>query len=605
MSLPHELLHDPHHDGSPLYCSTQTPGLGETVTVRLRLDPSDPATRVWLRTTYDAEPIYREATRSAPQGQADSSVWWTAEVECHSPITHYRWLLAEDGGAQRWLSADGVSTIDPSDTFDFRLSTHAPAPAWTRDAVVYQVFPDRFARSAAADDRPTPAWAKPQEWDDLPSHRGDDDRTWLGFYGGDLDGIVEHLDHLEALGVTTLYTTPVFPAESNHRYNASTFDEIDPLLGGNAAYQRLAEALGERGMTLIGDLTANHTGDTHEWFTSARATPEAPTRDWYYFTNDATGDEARYETWMGYPTLPKLDHTNPAMRAAMIDGEESTVGRWLQAPYFLDGWRIDVANMSGRLGAIDVNHDVARTIRHTITDLNPNGWLIGEHNHDASGDIDGDGWHGTMNYSGFSWPVWSWLRAEETDALPFGRPVAVPRRDGRHLVAELQHWRARYGWRASLQSWSILSSHDSARIRSLVRDPAVHRVAAGLLFTLPGVPLVFAGDEIGLEGVNGEDGRRTMPWSHPERWDTATMEVYATLARLRHEHVALREGSLRWAYVDTDAIAFLREHPEETLMITASRTAQAPTPTPLDGIELFSTDATGPRLTITDVSPQR
>ena len=585
------LLSEPHHDGSPLYCSAQSPALGDQVTLRMRVSPSDPATRVWLRTTYDAEPIYREATRTSP---APDQVWWEATVECHSPITHYRWLLADTADDQRWLNATGICTIDPSDTFDFKISTHAPAPAWTKDAVVYQVFPDRFARSAAADGRPTPAWAAPQAWDDMPSFEGTDDRTWLGFYGGDLDGIIEHLDHLQALGVTTLYTTPVFPAESNHRYNASTFDRVDPLLGGDDAYQRLAEALDERGMQLIGDLTANHTGDTHEWFTAARADAHATTRDWYFFTDEATGDDARYATWMGHQTLPKLNHTNPAMQAAMIEGPASTVGRWLAPPYFLDGWRIDVANMSGRLGAMDVNHDVARTIRRTITEINPNGWLIGEHNHDASSDIDGDGWHGTMNYSGFSWPVWSWLRAEDTPARPFGRPLAVPRRDGHHLVAELQHWRARYGWRAALQSWSILSSHDSARIRTLVGSPENHRVAAGLLFTLPGVPMIFAGDEIGLEGVNGEDSRRTMPWEHPEAWDTTTMTAYADLARLRHDHIALREGGLRWAYADADSIGFLREHPDETVLVTASRTGAAPD---LGGTELFRTE----RFTVTAV----
>lgn len=586
-----DLLGEPHHDGSPLYCSTPSPSLGQEVTVRLRVASDDPASRVWLRTTYDAEPVYREASRT----DADDSGWWEATVPCHSPITHYRWLLADADGRQRWLTAAGIVEHDPSDTFDFRLSTHAPAPAWTEDAIVYQVFPDRFARSAAADGRPTPAWAKPQQWDELPSYAGDDDRTWLGFYGGDLDGIIDHLDHLADLGVTVLYTTPVFPAESNHRYNASTFDTVDPLLGGDEAYARLAEALDERGMHLIGDLTANHTGDTHEWFQAARADPQAATRGWYYFHSDQPG--AGYETWMGHDTLPKLDHTNPEMRAAMTDGDGSTVARWLKPPYFLDGWRIDVANMSGRLGAIDVNHEVARTIRSTIAAENPTGWLIGEHNHDASGDIDGDGWHGTMNYSGFSWPIWSWVRAEETEARPFGRPLAVQRRGGDAVVAELREWRARYGWRAALQSWSILGSHDSARIRTLTRDPAVHRVAAGLLFALPGVPMIFAGDEIGLEGTCGEDSRRPMPWDHRDQWDTTTLETYAALARLRHEHVALRAGGLRWAYAGEDSIAFLREHPEETLLVLAQR-AGGPPPGLPGGELLLATDETGPRLTV-------
>jgi len=553
------LLDQPHHDGSPLYVDQPSPVLGEIVTVRLRVSSDDPAQRVWIRTTYDAEPVFHECERV-------DATWWRGTLPLHNPVTHYRFLTADSDGSQRWISANGVIDYDPSDAFDFKLSAHPPAPEWTTRSVVYQIFPDRFARSAAADDRATPAWAKPQEWDSLPFFEGDDDRTWLGFYGGDLDGIVEHLDHIEQVGGTTVYLTPVFPGESNHRYNASTFDTIDPLLGGDAAYERLSAAVHERGWHLLGDLTANHTGDTHEWFQQAR--DGGPTQDWYYFRPDGS-----YECWMGYDTLPKLDHTTPDMRLAMTEGPDSTVARWLRAPYSLDGWRIDVANMSGRLGAVDVNHEVARTIRNTATTVNPEAWVIGEHNHDAGGDIDGDGWHGTMNYSGFSWPIWSWLRAEQTEARPFGRPVAVARRGGLAIMRELSEWRARYGWRAAQQSWNILSSHDSARIRTVVGDPAVHRVAAGLQFTLPGVPMVFAGDEIGLEGVLGEDGRRTMPWKHHDTWDMRTLDIYGALARLRRVHPALIEGSLRWAYADDDTLAFLREHDEGTLLIVARRTA--------------------------------
>jgi alpha-glucosidase len=574
------LLAEPHHDGSPLYVDAPSPSLGDTVTVRLRVGAEDPAQRVWVRTTYDAEPVYHACERLGPA--ADDTVWWQGRIPMHNPVTHYRFLTEDTDGSQRWITATGTVEHDPSDTFDFRLSAHPPAPEWTTRSVVYQIFPDRFARSAAADERPTPAWAKPQPWDSLPFYEGTDDRTWLGFYGGDLDGIVEHLDHVAEVGGTTVYLTPVFPGESNHRYNASTFDEVDPLLGGDEAYARLSAAVHERGWHLLGDLTANHTGDTHEWF--RQALEGGATRDWYFFGHDGT-----YECWMGHDTLPKLDHTRADMRRAMTEGPDSTVARWLRAPYSLDGWRIDVANMSGRLGATDVNHEVARTIRDTATVLNPEAWVIGEHNHDASGDIDGDGWHGTMNYSGFSWPIWSWLRAEQTDARPFGRPVAVARRGGEAVLRELREWRARYGWRAAQQSWNILSSHDSARIRTMVGDPAVHRVAAGLQFTLPGVPMVFAGDEIGLEGVLGEDGRRTMPWAHRDAWDTDTLEVYGALARLRREHPALVEGSLRWAYADDDALAYLREHEQGTLLVVARRTAGADPVADLGGEVLLST----------------
>ena len=572
MSLPEnplaDLLREPHHDGSPLYLDTESPTLGWTVKVRVRTATSDPVEQIWIRTTYDAEPTYHPCTVVEHDAH---TTWWQGDLPVHNPVTHYRFLLSyNDGRRQRWLTAAGMKEYDVPDAFDFKVSSHPAAPAWTRDAVVYQIFPDRFARSSRADARPTPSWAVPAAWDDEVAYESSDPDTPLQLFGGDLDGIVEHLDHVEETGGNVVYLTPVFPGESNHRYNATTFDHVDPLLGGDDAYGRLAEAVHARGWHLLGDLTTNHTGDTHEWFVRASQDPTADTRGWYYFHPDGA-----YECWMRHGTLPKLDHTDARMRRAMIEGPDSTVARWLRPPYSLDGWRIDVANMTGRLGAIDVNHEVARIVRHTATAENHDAWVIGEHNHDASGDIDGDGWHGTMNYSGFSWPIWSWVRAEETPARPFGRPVHVPRRPGPLVFQALQDWRARYGHRATAQSWNILSSHDSARIRTLTHDAAVHRVAAGLQFTLPGVPMVFAGDELGLEGVNGEDGRRPMPWNRRDTWDNATLSAYRTLARLRRTHVALRFGGLRWAYVDDDCLVYLREHPAGSVLVCARRAGGA------------------------------
>lgn len=558
-----DLLRLPHHDGSPTYLDDEAPRLGESVTVRMRSQADDPIEAVWLRTTYDAEPVYH-CTRSSADGE---TTWWEADLLVHNPVTHYRFLIVRADGQQQWLGGAGLVDIDGPDAADFKVTSHPPAPDWARDGVVYQIFPDRFARSQAADDRPTPAWAHPAQWSDTVVFEGEDPRTPLQFFGGDLDGITEHLDHIDRVGADIVYTTPVFPGESNHRYNATTFNEVDPLLGGDSAYSRLSTAVHERGWRILGDLTTNHTGDTHEWFRGAIADPESATRTYYYFD-----DEGGYANWMGHGTLPKVNHGDPDLRAAMVEGPDSVVGRWLRPPYDVDGWRIDVANMTGRLGPLDVAHEVARAVRRTAEALREDPLVIGEHNHDASADVDGDGWHGTMNYSGFSWPVWSWLRDPDSPARPFGRPVPVARRGGADVVETLRAWQGAYGWRATSSSWNILGSHDSARIRTLVGgDPALHRVAAGLQFTLPGVPMVFAGDELGLEGVNGEDARRPMPWDRTDEWDTATLSTYAALARLRRTRAALRRGSQRWAYADDDSIAFVREHADGSVLVVARR----------------------------------
>ncbi len=553
-----DLLQLPHHDGSPLYVEHESAPLGTPVNVWVRTSTTDPVDAVWLRTVEDGEPFFGPCVIDRTDA---GSTWWRGTVTVHNPLQRYRFMVVV-GDSFRWLNQAGVFDRDVTDAHDFRITAYEPAPDWGRDAVVYQIFPDRFGRSPAADDHPIPDWAVPAQWDDTPIHDGP--HTPLQFYGGDLDGITEHLDHLVDLGVDVVYLTPVFPAESNHRYNASTFDRVDPLLGGDEAYRRLIDAAHARGLRVLGDLTSNHTGDTHEWFRAAVADPGAPERSFYFFAADGS-----HEGWKGIDTLPKLDH-----RADEL-GERfrAVVTRWLE--FGIDGWRVDVANMTGRHVDVDLAHDVAREIRRAATAARPDALVLAEHGHDATGDLDGDGWHGTMNYYGFSFPVWEWLRDPKHPVPSFGLPVDVPRRDGVAAVTAMREFTASFGWRATSTSWNILGSHDSPRIRTTTGSAGLHQVAAVLQFTLPGVPMVFAGDELGFEGVNGEASRSTMPWDRPQAFTSRTSAVYAELSRLRHDHLALRRGGLRWVRIGTDEIAYLREHPDETLLVAVSRTGPA------------------------------
>ncbi len=185
----------------------------------------------------------------------------------HNPITNYRVLVDRGAAGSSWLNGTGEHFRDVTDQHDFRLTVHHPGPDWALDATVYQIFPDRFASTGPKD---LPEWALAAQWSDEVIHTGP--RTPLQVFGGDLDGIVAHIDHVADLGATTVYLTPFFPARSNHRYNATSFDRVDPLLGGDEAFVRLSRAVHTRGMRLIGDLTSNHSGDDHEWFARPAAT---------------------------------------------------------------------------------------------------------------------------------------------------------------------------------------------------------------------------------------------------------------------------------------------------------------------------------------------
>ncbi|HET7396989.1 MAG TPA: glycoside hydrolase family 13 protein [Intrasporangium sp.] len=561
-------LGQPHHDGSARYVSTQRPRLGETVSVLLRVPVDHELTAVHVRTAPDAEQVFVKA-RLVCTTRTDA--WWSASLVCHNPVTTYRFLLSGGPTRYAWLNGTGVHLRDVPDASDFRLvASEVPPPAWAEGSVVYQIFPDRFARSAQADRREVPDWAFPAAWDDPVDTRPG--RIGHQLYGGDLDGIAERLDHLERLGVDVIYLTPFFPAGSNHRYDASSFSEVDPLLGGDAALRRLTSAAHERGMKVMGDFTTNHTGDRHEWFVTATGPGgrRAVERDFYIWEGDD------YVAWLGVRSLPKLNHLNAELRRRIFQDRAGVVGKWLGPSGGLDGWRVDVANMTGRWRSTDVNHDVAREMRDAMGRWAPEALLVGEHTHDYTVDLPGDGWHGVMNYAGFCRPMWTWLRGETEDPNFLGAPVPIPLLDARAVVDTMRDFTSRVSWQSLVHSFNLVGSHDATRVRTLVGEDS-RRVdaAAGLLLTLPSMPMLTYGDEIGMEGRFGEDGRRPMPWDD-SCWDTRLHDVYRGLIAARKSSPALQHGGLRWVHASGDAIVFLREELTETALVHVSRAAHGP-----------------------------
>lgn len=560
----------PHHDGSALYVGSSTPELGERCTLRLRV-PQDwgTASRVWVRSVQDAEPRYDEAR---VVGTDNGWTWWEASMLHANPVALYRFLIevaGTDGEVPSYwhLNNAGLHNRDTSDYNDFRITTAVAAPEWSREAVMYQVFPDRFARSEQAADRPTPEWGVACSWDTPVQGRGPD--VARQFYGGDLDGVTGKLDELLALGADIVYLTPFFPGRSNHRYDASTFMEVDPLLGGDEALIRLVEAAHARGMKVMGDLTANHTGDAHEWFTRAQADPACVEAGFFYFNED----HSDYESWWGVKSLPKLNWASTALREAFVTGEDSVVAHWLKPPFNLDGWRIDVGNMTGRLGAQDINKEVAALIQERILDINPTALLLGEETSDAGADVDGFGWQGAMTYSNFTRPLWQWLGDPNARVDFFGTPLPGPNKVSADVVlATHKDLSSAFSWPVRNATMNALNTHDTARAAS-VMIPGGPVVAAAMSMLLPGIAVIFAGDEFGLEGDVGEASRTPIPWDEPERIVTDLRASYAALAALRHESPAVSEGGMRWLMADGDVLAFVRESPEESLLLVATRSA--------------------------------
>jgi alpha-glucosidase len=562
MSTHHPLI--PHHDGSPLYVSTQTPALGDAVRVRVRVPEAfGPVLTVHTRSNPDHEPRYQVASHVA---NLDGWDWWEAEIEIENPVHRYRFLFELDDHRILWLNATGLHSIETLDSEDFRLVTWPSAPEWASGTVLYQVFPDRFARSAQADAHELPAWAVPAAWgDDVISVGADTPRQ---FYGGDLPGVEEHLDHLERLGVTMIYLTPVFPAQSNHRYDALSFDEVDPLLGGDDALVSLVTAAHERGLRVMGDLTTNHSGDAHEWFRASHLNPGAPESEFYYWLDS---EQRHYVSWLGVPSLPKFNWNSYELRRRFIHGVGSVVSKWLRPPYSLDGWRIDVSNMTGRYLDQDLNQQVRRIIRDTMVDANPDTILLGESTNDAAPDFDGDSWHGAMTYANFTRPIWAWLSEPGSPATGgIGMALGmVPTYTGEEVYQAHLRFTAAFPWRVRLHNMNALDTHDTPRFLTHAR-PGTVPVAFGLAVTLPGIPVVFAGDEFGLTGDDGEHSRTPIPWDAVDS-SAETIDLYAELIHLRTGHPVLSDGGIRWLHVGAEVLVLVRESSGESVLVVAAR----------------------------------
>jgi alpha-glucosidase len=547
------LLAEPHHDGSDAFVLERPDEAPGRAVVRLRVPRGTAVDAVALRRVKDGEGDVLPAKIDA---ETETDTWWRASFDVSGAATRYRWLLSGGDYGYAWLNGMGLVPYDPPDADDFVLSLDPRGPDWHLGSVVYEIFPDRFARGGTTAEPPD--WAVPRDWDRLPTGRGKTtSREW---FGGDLPGIEQHLDHIESLGTNVLYLTPFFPAGSTHRYDATSFDRVDPLLGGERALASLVRASHGRGLHIIGDLTTNHTGIAHEWFQGREP--------FYYFDDELPYG---YEAWLGVRSLPKLDWGSARLRRRML----AAANRWLKAG--LDGWRIDVANMTGRLGDADANADVARALRATV---GPNRLLVGEHFHDYRLDLAPGGWHGVMNYAGFLKPAWMWLRGED-DRFELDLPFPLPRLDGNLIATTMRAFRAGVPWQGTLHSWALLDSHDTARFRTVAGSRERQLVGVGLQMTTPGVPMVYAGDELGLEGRWGEDGRRPMPWARPESWDGALLGGYRSLIALRRSSAALARGGIRYAFVDADVVCYLRETKAERLLCLASRAGHEAVSIPL------------------------
>ena len=552
----------PHHDGSELYVSNIAPSIGDSVKLKLRIPNNFAFDEVFVRLYEDAEPRTHKL-KKLKSNEIES--WHEVTIKIFNTHTLYRFVFIGQGKYE-WLNANGLTDHDVHSNNDFQIVAAPANPQWINSSVFYQIFPDRFARSGKVNINPE--WSYPRDWNELP--RGRSKFTGQELYGGDLYGVQEHLDHVSELGANGIYFTPLFPSRSNHRYDATSFDHVDPVLGGDKAFLSLLKSAKKAQIRILGDLTSNHCGVGHEWLAKAKKDKSSKERSYFYWDKSIKWG---YVGWFGLESLPKLNYASKSLRQVMYGAKNSIVKKWISPKFGMAGWRIDVGNMTGVQGKDDFHDEVMQGIRNAMHEVNPDTWLVAENGDFKASDLNGLGWQGAMNYQGFMRPFWNWINKNPAITGGFqGLPFAMPKINGAQLVASIQEFNSSIPWRSLTASMLLLDSHDTARFRTVVLgDKNAHIAAMTMMMTYPGVPSIFAGDEIGLEGSWGEDARRTINWADKTDWDTQFLAEVKKLVALRKSRKALMDGGLRWIAVENDYIAYLRESAKESILVLISR----------------------------------
>jgi len=431
-------------------------------------------------------------------------------------------------------------------------------PSWVKEAIFYQIFPDRFNRGSGPIPSPVPVASDFEAWDALPTLRG--------FKGGNLWGVLEKLDYIKEMGFNALYFCPVFTSTANHRYHTSDYFQVDPMLGGNPALQKLIEEAHAKGLRVILDGVFNHCGRAHFAFQHLVENGVAsPYRDWYHvygFPLGAYSGKHNFAAWWNNPELPKFNTSNAECREYLL----SVAEYWLHQG--IDGWRLDVPN--------EINDDSFwQEFRSRVKRINPEAYIVGEIWDDASRWLQGDQFDAVMNYP-LGRAILGFVGGETLDKdlaakSGLGRLETLGAIGCSHRLEDLFK---RYPWEIVTIQMNILTSHDTPRLYSILgNDLERTKLALGMLYTLPGAPTIYYGDEIGLEGGHDPDNRRGMPWNK-EKWNLPIQDSVRHMARLRAEHPLLHSGKYQRVYAQDGHLAFARLHGEQALLVTVNASAQ-------------------------------
>lgn len=392
--------------------------------------------------------------------------------------------------------------LHPNDVFT--------APEWVKDTVWYQIFPERFANGdASTNPEGTLAWGS------VPP-------TPTNFFGGDFQGVIDHLDHLDELGINGIYFTPIFKAYSNHKYDTIDYMEIDPQFGDKETFRKLVKACHKRGIRVMLDAVFNHSGFYFKPFQDVLENQEDSSyKDWFHLWEFPVKTEPapNYDTFAFVSSMPKLNTMHPEVKKYLLD-----VARYWIEEFDIDGWRLDVAN--------EVDHQFWREFRNVVKEVKPDAYILGEIWHDSMPWLQGDQFDAVMNYPFTNGAVDFFAKQEVT-------PSAFA-----NTITEVLHM---YPANVNEVAFNLLDSHDTPRILTLAQNNK-QRVELLYLFQLSfvGTPCIYYGDEVGMAGGQDPGCRECMVWD-PKKQDRNLFDFIQKLIQLRKDLPAFgNKGTFRF-----------------------------------------------------------
>jgi glycosidase len=427
-------------------------------------------------------------------------------------------------------------------------------PDWVKNAIFYQIFPDRFAKSSIS---------HPGLWQGNQLESWEAKPTLQGYKGGNLWGVIEKLDYLQDLGINAIYFTPIFQSACNHRYHTHDYYQVDPLLGGNLAFDALLKASHQRQIKIVLDGVFNHASRGFFFFNDILENgPHSPWLDWFKIQDwplsayDGS-QRANYVSWVDNRALPQFNHDNPQVREYIMQIGEY----WLKKG--IDGWRLDVPN--------EIQSDgFWQEFRRRMKAINPDAYIVGEIWTDSQKWLDGKQFDGVMNYL-FSGPTIAFSAGDRVISEHIKKPDyhPYPPLSASEYRQKIEALLALYPWEIQLTQLNLLDSHDTARLLTLVgEDISSIELATLLLFTFPGAPSIYYGDEIGLPGGLDPDCRRSFP---PESdWNLEILDFHKKMIALRHQYSSLRTGLYQVLFASETVYVFARILNQETIIVAVN-----------------------------------